>query len=301
MSPQLFYMKYSTSQHPRWNHSDFLHCEKLLSICALLIWRWQNSQSFFHLLSQKKRISVFFQPALAMRPFPASAEHHPRTAALCSVADGRSPPLFHVVTGPVTGSTGSGLTSHELPGWCSPFAMVHQSNSVAGTWVRPVWVAGMARLLSSLEGKEGGAGGRVSGWRGMTIIPLGINPGWQLISYRLVPITRSIWGAVGAPLLWACLGLRQLTLRWKSLYPIIHPLRHPGPLYFVFSAPCHLFSSLILIFLGCHVCPSKRCFLHNLASTLMWFVRLHIWVSLVVFGYLSSITALVKFSCQSFI
>lgn len=63
--------------------------QKILSICALLIWKRQNSQSyFFHLLPQKKRISVF-QPALAMHPYPVSAKRCPRVAVPCSEADGR--------------------------------------------------------------------------------------------------------------------------------------------------------------------------------------------------------------------
>lgn len=58
---------------------------------------------------------------------------------------------------------GSGLTSHKLPVWWSPFAMMHPPNTVTGTWIRLVWVAGTARLVSPLEGREGGAGGCVSG------------------------------------------------------------------------------------------------------------------------------------------
>lgn len=49
-----------------------------------------------------------------------------------------------------------------------------------------------------------------------------------------MPITRGVWGAARALLLRACVGFRQLTSRWKSLYPIIHPLRHPGPLLLCF-------------------------------------------------------------------
>lgn len=51
---------------------------------------------------------------------------------------------------------GSGLTSPKLPGWCLSFAMIHKSNTVTGTWARPIWTAGTGRLFSPLEDKERG-------------------------------------------------------------------------------------------------------------------------------------------------